>query len=578
MPSESGVQSVVRPIVKVDGVYLTTGIIQQLVELTVDTSFDVPDMFVMRFQDEEFELIDGTNFDLGKKVEVGFVDNLDQEVIIMEGEITGLEPQYDEDLTYLTVRGYDKRHRLTLGTKIRVFLKQTDSDMVRKIAGEAGIPVDIEATSDRHDYVCQHDQTDYEFIQERARLNGYEVGFKGDKLTFKKPVTNQSSITLKRGNELRTFTPRLSAANQVQSVVVKGWDPVTKKEVVGEASSSASNPTIGFGKNGGQAARTAFGVSGAKYIEVRYNVNQAQAQALAKSLLNDINAGFVEAEGMAFGDPSLKAGSKVKLEKLGARFSGTYVVTSATHTFTKDGYDTWFRIEGSQPKLMADIVQGQPDNRVFSQWQGVVPAVVTNIYDQQNTTPSGRVKVKFPWLDDSLESNWARVAGPGAGAKRGIWWMPEVNDEVLVAFEQGDFNRPVIVGGLWNGKDETPDTWTNAVKNGKVVRRIFKSRLGHTIQFVDDSGDEYIEIVDSKQGTTIKLDAQKKELTVTCEGNITIKAKGNTKVETTGNTEVKSTGNLTMSSDANVSIKGGANVNVEATAQLVLKGAIVNIN
>lgn len=67
MPSESGVQSVVRPIVKVDGVYLTTGIIQQLVELTVDTSFDVPDMFVMRFQDEEFELIDGTNFDLGKK-------------------------------------------------------------------------------------------------------------------------------------------------------------------------------------------------------------------------------------------------------------------------------------------------------------------------------------------------------------------------------------------------------------------------------------------------------------------------------------------------------------------------------
>ena len=554
------------PTIKVGGTLLPAGTMNNLVELTVDSSLDVPDMFMMRFHDDRYELMDGTQLDLGKAVEIGF-QVLGRSTTVFKGEITGLEPYYDEEMNaWLTVRGYDKRHRLSRGSQIRVFLNQTDSQIVQSIAGEAGLSIEVEATTVTHKYVCQHDQTDLEFIEERARLNGYELVFADDKLRFRKPSGSRPSVALEHGVGLRSFSPRLSAVNQVNSVTVKGWDPIQKQAVVGQATSTSSQPQIGLGKNGGAASQQAFS-SQAKLYEVRYDVTQAQADKLAQSLLDEINAGFIEATGMAFGDPNIKAGCELNITKLGTRFSGKYVVTSATHTYTQEGYNTEFRVEGKKPWLMSSLVGGNGHGGVFSQWQGVVPAVVTNNNDPDS---HGRIKVKFPWLDDTKESNWARVASVGAGNQRGIQWLPEVNDEVLVAFEQGDFNRPIILGGLWNGQDKMPETQANTIKNGKVVRRVWKTRLGHTIRFVDDDSEKYIEIVDSAQGTTIKLDAQNKTLDITCKGDITINS--------TGKTTVKATGNLDMSSSANVTLKGGANVNVEASGQLVLKGSVVNIN
>jgi uncharacterized protein involved in type VI secretion and phage assembly len=567
-PPAQQTQVVVMPSIKVGGALLSASIMNNLVELTVDTSLDVPDMFVLRFHDDQYELIDGAVLDLGKEVEIAFADDNRQPVTLMKGEITGLEPHYDEEMnTWLTVRGYDKRHRLNRGTKIRVFLNQTDSQMVQSIAGEAGVSVEVEATSVQHKYVCQHDQTDLEFIEERARLNGYELVYADDKIKFRKPNGSRPRINLAHGVGLRSFTPRLSAANQVNSVMVRGWDPVNKQAVVGQANSTSSQPQIGLGKNGGSAAQQAFS-SEAKLVEVRYDVlTQAQAEKLAQSLLDEINAGFVEATGVTFGNANIKAGCEVNITQLGTRFSGVYMVTSATHTYTEEGYNTEFRVEGKKPRLLSDLASGNGNGSVFSRWQGVVPAIVTNNLDPDNY---GRIKVKFPWLADDKESNWARVSSVGAGSQRGLLWLPEVNDEVLVAFEQGDFNRPIILGGLWNGQDAMPESQANTVKNGKVVRRTWKTRLGHIIRFVDDDSEKYIEIVDSAQGTTIKLDAQNKKLDITCQGEVTIKSTGKTNVETTGNLDLKSS--------ANVSIKGAGNVNVEATGQLVLKGSVVNIN
>ena len=96
------------------------------------------------------------------------------------------------------------------------------------------------------------------------------------------------------------------------------------------------------------------------------------------------------------------------------------------------------------------------------------------------------MKVKFPWLAND-ESAWARLAVPMAGAGRGFYFIPEVNDEVLVAFEQGDINRPYVIGCVWNGRDAPPEPASKVVDaSGKVNQRILKSRLGHTIT-IDDS-------------------------------------------------------------------------------------------
>ncbi|NEO69760.1 phage baseplate assembly protein V [Moorena sp. SIO3H5] len=149
---------------------------------------------------------------------------------------------------------------------------------------------------------------------------------------------------------------------------------------------------------------------------------------------------------------------------------------------------------------------GSPEIR--GRFYGVTVGVVTNNSDEENL---GRVKVKFPWLSDDDESYWARVLTPMAGNDRGIYFLPEVNDEVLVAFEQGDINFPYILGGVWNGKDkppESPETDKQDSNKKTINKRTIKSISGHIIRLDDTKDEEKVEVISHNQHT-IRLDDTK---------------------------------------------------------------------
>jgi uncharacterized protein involved in type VI secretion and phage assembly len=130
----------------------------------------------------------------------------------------------------------------------------------------------------------------------------------------------------------------------------------------------------------------------------------------------------------------------------------------------------------------------------MKQYPGVVIAIVKSLNDPD---AQGRIEVQFPWLSDSLRSSWAPVAAPLAGKQRGMFFMPEVDDEVLVAFEHGSFNHPYVVGYLWNGKDIPPESDSN--------NRVIVTPGGHTLRFEDGDGGKKV-IVRSSSGQTITLD------------------------------------------------------------------------
>lgn len=170
-------------------------------------------------------------------------------------------------------------------------------------------------------------------------------------------------------------------------------------------------------------------------------------------------------------------------------------------------------------------------------WYGVFPALVTDINDPEGL---GRVKVALPWSPDTAGARyetWARLATFMAGNNRGSWFIPDVDDEVLIAFEGGDPRRPYVIGSLWNGKDTPPESMDGA---GKNFKKVLRSRNGVKLTMDDNDGREQfiletpggqkltlkdgpgaVEIVDSS-GNSIKLETS--GITITASAKVTINA------------------------------------------------------
>jgi uncharacterized protein involved in type VI secretion and phage assembly len=194
---------------------------------------------------------------------------------------------------------------------------------------------------------------------------------------------------------------------------------------------------------------------------------------------------------------------------------------------------------------------------------GVVAAVVSNTKDPDEM---GRVKVMYPWLGKDAEGYWARVSVPMAGKETGIYFLPEVDDQVLVAFEQGDERFPYVIGSLWNGKDKPP-VMNNDGKNDVCLIR---SRSGHTVRLTDEDNKEKIEIIDKSGKNTISIDTAKNTITITSEKDVIISAPSGAIKLDAQKIEIKSS--------ADTRIESGAGMDVKASAVMNVKGATVNIN
>ncbi len=573
--------------VKVGGSSLKPALTESLNDIEVQNDLYLPDVATMRFHlnplgDSGLNRdVDAVNnaLAIGKEVEIS-ERKLDERTgnVIFKGEVTSFSVDFksimEESPMVAVVQAHDKSHRMHRTKKTKTYLNKKASDIATGIAREHGLTPKVDSTGQVYEHVFQANLSDSQFLKQLGDRENCEVYVSQGELHFKKHgSSSDSAVELNWGEELMQFRVKSTTAFQLSEVEVGGWDVMKKEPITGSAKSFKVPYAIGESKSGPDISKAAFGKSFVKIVDVPV-VSQSEADTLAKSLADQGARDHLYAEGLvAEGMGQILPGKSVTIKGVGDTFSGKYYVTSTTHQFSgEEGYRTAFVLGSRRPSTLLEATAGGGrSSSVIHGFNGVVVGLVTNNKDDEKKL--GRVKVKFPWLDENQESHWARIATPDAGPKRGVMWLPEVNDEVLVAFEHGDVNTPYVLGGLWNGKDETPIPLSDAVgSDGKVNQRIIKSRSGHVIILDDTEGKESITIRDKTEKNEIVIDSAKNTFSLKIDDAINVEAKGKITFKSPMNDFIIECKNFKVKAQQNSEIKANAKILVESTGQLQMKG------
>ena len=572
MPNQGFTSSL---IVEVEGAPLRPEIAVALTYAYVDDSRVLPDAFLLRFRDPGRDVLGKAGIQIGTKVRLkAQAGDSPSPEALLSGEVTALSVDIDAGGTVTEVRGYDHSHRLFRGRQVAAYANMTISDVVRKVAQRAGLglgtvgnfgapPTDTEITQDNI--------SDWDFLQRLADLTGAELAVVEGKLSFQRPAESaeapgsaararQDPLVLEAGQNVTTIRATVSSAEQVGKVEVRGWDYLAKQPITASAPAKTSSAQLG-GVTPQQLAQ-GFGNGTFLATDIPHRTQKA-AESAAKALAAQIAGAFAEIEGVAKGNPKLRAGTSVSLSGAGVPFEGKYTLSATRHLFCADtGYTTVFTVSGRQERSLYGLAHGGHERGGRRAVGGLVSAVVTDVRDPKKL---GRVKVKFPWFADDYASGWARTVQLGAGADRGAMVLPEVGDEVLVGFEQDDFDTPYVLGGLYNGKDLPAASPYELVdrNSGQVVARRLVSRTGHRLELVETAAaDNVVRLITGDDKYRLELDKKGTTVTVKSDGTVLIEGtRGITVDAKTGPLELKGT---------NVSIKGTAGVKVE--------GATVSVN
>lgn len=544
------------PNIKIDDNENPSEFMADLLQVIVEESLHLPAMFILMLRNDYRPVTPNEKtwkhedlVKFGNSVKIGMVSSTsssesddseeeEEKKYLIEGEITAIETHFsDRTQAPIIIRGYDVSHRLHRGKYNRSFQNMTDSDIVKKVIQEVGIAAGvIDESGIPHDYVFQENQTNMAFLRDRATRIGYELFVQDGKLNFRKPKSSET-LNLKWLQDISNFKVRVTSAEQVKEVEVRGWDYTSKRPFI---STVQSEKLLTETDNGsGKDSSSVFDKKpeNPRMLVVDRPMFQAkEGDIMAQALYNELAGQYVYADAKGEGNPQIRPGKVVELEDMGPH-SGKYYITETRHQFVERIYNTEFSVRGLRS---GDLLSTLSPPTRLQPGQTMLVGIVT---DNEDPAGMGRVKVKFPTLTEDHNSNWARVVSMGAGVSRGFDCLPEIDDEVLVAFEHGDIHRPYVLGGVWNGADAPPNAPDKNVQDGKVRLRTFQTRTKHQLQFVEEdqgetagvyihtSGGHHIRLDDSGKSVQIQTNAGQiitlqdpMEITVKANGTLTCEA------------------------------------------------------
>jgi phage baseplate assembly protein V len=397
---------------------------------------------------------------------------------LFRGDVTAIEHAYGPDARHvLRVRGYDRLHRLRKRRRLRAHVRVTAGDLARDLTSDLGLEVRSAWDGPRWEHLIQHRDSDLDLLVEVAARAGLHPLLE-DRVLWLDGLTGRGEpVPLERGATLIEATLEVNGDTACRSVTAHAWDPLR----VGHRAATARHPRVGRAV-GAEAPPHRMHADPERSLLNAPAGTDAHAQALAQGDLDRRTAAEVSLRGLAAGNPALAPGRPVEVSGVHAPMAGRYVLTAVTHQVD------------AERGFVTEISSEPPPARVRPSRGLATVGVVTQVADPDG---AGRVRVRLPTYGD-VETDWMRVAAPGAGRGKGLVAVPDVDDEVLVLLPDEDPARGVVLGGLFD--DRGPE---DAGVVGDAVKRFSLATAGgHRIVLDEAAG---VLRIDTGRGSRIEM-------------------------------------------------------------------------
>ncbi|MDP4181344.1 MAG: contractile injection system protein, VgrG/Pvc8 family [Bacillota bacterium] len=334
--------------IKLNGSPLSKEFIDAVEEVAVEDEINLPTMFSIKLNLVDYSSgnihgIDLKTFKPGDKISISIgLDDVDP---MVSGEITSIEVILGEH-SLVELRGYDLLHKLRMGTRSKAFTKKKDSEIASEIAKEHGLTIEADETKTVYPFIFQNNQSNYEFLLERATNLDYEIYVEDKKLYFVKSRSQKDPklADMAYRKDFDSLTLELRTLTRGSKIEVRGWDVKDKKGITGEAKKGAETSKMGGKESGFEFSVNALGESPIA-IPAEYLVDLNEAKNIAAAAYNSLIKEFITGEGKCWGNQALRAGQTVKLLGIDDRFNGTYYIVSTVHAIDSNGYTTTFKVK-----------------------------------------------------------------------------------------------------------------------------------------------------------------------------------------------------------------------------------------
>ncbi len=529
-PGSTANTTIVRTKISIDGTELSGEVL--LIQFSVQKIFNRVSSAKISFRDgnvaeRDFPLSNEEMFKPGSSIQIraGYEGEMDS---LFEGIITGHRIEVRPNgISYLHIEAKDKAIKLVGARKSNYYIDKKDSDVMEEILDGAGLDNEIAATNGTNKQLVQYNSTDWDFLVIRSEANGMFVFTDDGTVTIQKPDMDQTVLSVTYGDNILDFEAEMDVRRQYHSVTASTWD-------YKEQELKTSDPgNMSFTETGNvDSANLASVLDINRTLMQAGKLDSIQLQDWANSM--DLRGKMAKVTGRVriTGNAEIKPGKIIKLGGVGDRFSGNVLVTGIKHYYSGNWFtdvqfgwadDLFYKKEDVMDKPAAGLLPGV---------NGLEIGIVEDVDDPEGQY---RIKVKLPSVMGLGEGIWARVVMPDAGNNRGMYFRPEVKDEVIVGFLNDDPNNPVVLGSLYSSDNRQPpllktdsniETGIVTGENSKLVFNDSKKSL--SISVMADDGAKKFVLNDSgniaiTDGLGNKITMGTSGITIESAGIITIK-------------------------------------------------------